>query len=298
MRPIALAMILVLIITFRPFDGFGADEGQTAQDAAPAPPLSISVSVEPIAKAKISDLSGSVAATETSAGLSWLFLMLDFNQRRNDWQVSSDTGIAAAPDPWGTLTQVSPGLQYYRTFGDRWGIWPKLTAIAGFEDGLSSESWTYNPQLIGLYMPRAQLTLYFGAGMLYHPVDATVYPVMGLAWNMDATRGLSGAVGFPETMLQYQVNDRLALKADFQWDIRLYRLADDNALAPGGYLKTVDLKPAGYLQLRPTESLEITAGIRRWLGRSLTVFDRSERKLTESAVDATTSFQLSIDHQF
>ncbi|WP_290648948.1 hypothetical protein [Aquisalimonas sp.] len=174
------------------------------------------------------------------------------------------------------LTRVAPGLQHYGELADHWGLWLKIVTIAGFDDRISSRSWTYNPRIIGVHTPHEKLTLYAGTGPLYHPVDSTLYPVLGVAWNMDAQGGLSGALGFPETMLRFRLNEHLAVKANFKSDIRVYRLADDNTLAPGGYTRMEDLKPGLHLEYFPTESLQVSTGIRRFVGRSLTFFPRPE----------------------
>jgi len=118
-------------------------------------------------------------------------------------------------DPWKTLTRIAPGLQYYHEFNDKWGVWPQFAAISGFENEDSLRSWTYNPQCVGFYMHNQQMIIYGGIGMLYHSVDSEIYPMLGVAWNMDSKTGLSSALGFPETMMRYGFDKRLALIMDF-----------------------------------------------------------------------------------
>jgi hypothetical protein len=287
----------LLVLMFWPVAGFGADDAGNVRDEKRVPPFSFDFSVERTARADIDGTGASVAVTEYSAGLSWQFLLIDVDHRENNWRAGSDLGSAPGRDPWGSLTRIAPGLQYYGEFSGQWAIWAKLVAIAGFEDTISSRSWTYNPQLVGFYMPRERLKLYGGIGALYHPVDPVVYPVLGVAWNMDSRSGLSGAIGFPETMLRYHFNEQLAMKVDFQWDIRVYRLAEDNTLAPDGYVRTEDLNPGLHLEYSLTESMMLTTGVRRLMDRGLTIFDRIENERADHDVQDGWSFLVGVAFQ-
>ncbi|MCI5121215.1 MAG: hypothetical protein D3908_08515, partial [Candidatus Electrothrix sp. AUS4] len=117
--------------------------------------------------------------TEIAGGLEWSALLLDADHRSYTWEGDNFPG---ATEPFSGLTQFAPALQYYQKVGDQWSVWAKGTALIGFEDTLSSEAITYNPQAIAFYSIRQGLDLYCGAGVLYHPADTTIYPVSGLAW--------------------------------------------------------------------------------------------------------------------
>lgn len=288
----------ILILVFWPVATRGADESGEPHDRSASPPLSIDFSVERVGRAGIDGTGSSIAFIEYSAGMGWQFLLLDLDRRENVSRAGTGLAGATGREPWGSLTRVAPGLQYYREVNERWGLWAKLVAIAGFEDRFSSRSWTYNPQLIGFHMPREQLTLYAGFGSLYHPVDKTVYPVLGVTWNMDSHIGPSGALGFPETMLRYHFNEQLAVKVDFQWDIRVYSLAEDNRLAPNGSMRVEELKPGLHLECFPTASLRVTTGVRRFMGRNLTFFSRTESELATYDINDSWSFLFDMEYMF
>ncbi|MEC4684467.1 MAG: hypothetical protein VST71_01875 [Nitrospirota bacterium] len=275
-----------------------ASEGEKGDNGDEIPVISASLSVEQINQSDINGSGASIGYTEISAGLKWQFLLLDIDHRKYDWEKSEYFGSDQGKDPWEILTRIAPGLQYYYKPNEKWGVWPKFVAIAGFEDDISAKSWTYNPQIVGFYMPTQQLTLYGGVGMLYHPVDSIVYPALGVAWNMKSEEGLSGAVGFPETMLRYGFNKRVALKTEFQWDIRFYRLAEDNNLAPGGFVEIEDTTCTIQLEHKPFKGLTLSLGIRRYFGRELTVFDHTENELTTNDVSDSWAYLLGIDYQF
>lgn len=233
--------------------------------------------------------------TEYSVRLEWQFLLLDLDHREYRWRKEPDS----ASEPWGKLTRFAPGLQYYREFRHQWGIWFKFMAIAGFEDTVSPQSWTYNPQIIGIYrIPARQMMLYGGAGTLHHPAYSITYPVLGIAWNTNSGVGFSAAVGFPENMVRYGFNERVAIKADFLWDIRTYRLSQDSPVAPGGYMKTEDLKPGLQIEYKPAPAVTLSLGARLYSGRSVTIFNRRKRELEHNRIDTSAAFLLKIDYKY
>lgn len=294
----AILLVCNLATALWPTTAFGADEIEGLEGGNTNLGVSVDFSVEVVSRAALTDTDTSLAFTEYSAGLSWQFLLLDFDHRRSHWRPGTDLGAAPGREAWDSLTRISPGVQYYGEFGEYWGLWVKGVAITGFERNISSQSWTYNPQVIGLYMPREGLTFYAGVGSLYHPVDTTLYPALGVAWNMNTGKGLSGALGFPETMLRYHFSERLAVKADFQWDIRIYRLSAENPTAPSGYIRAEDLKPGIHLEYLPTASLQVIAGVRRFFGRNMTVFSREELELANYKIDDAQSFRFEMKYKF
>ncbi|MGM0570232.1 hypothetical protein [Marinobacter sp.] len=272
----------------------GADESEGNGAAA----ASLNISMERVGRADVDDTDASFGFTEYAASLSWQFLLLDLDHRRSDWRSGSELGSASRREPWGELTRIAPGLQYYGELDDRWGLWLQMSAIAGFEDDVSSRSWTLNPQVVGLYMPRDDLNVFAGMGSLYHPVDSTLYPVLGVTWNRGTQDGFSGTLGLPETTLRYHFNERLAVKADVQRDIRTYRLSDGNPTAPSGYLHTDEVTPGIHLEYFPAEALQVTMGVRRFMGRSITIYSREERRLADHDVDDAWSFRLEMEYGF
>ncbi len=270
----------------------GPAVGVAGSDKTNGSPVDIDVSFEQIFRAEPDPALPAFSYREYGVDLEWHVVLLGFEHREYSWRAGVKT------DPWGSLTRLSPGLQYYRTFNDTWGVWALCYAMAGFEDDITSRSWTYNPQLIGLYARTEPLIFYLGAGALYHPVDPVYYPILGLAWNPDTETGWSGSLGFPDTIIRYRFSARWALKADFHWEIRTYRLADDNPAAPGGYMRSEDLIPGLHAAFYPAGNLTLTAGARRHLHRSLQLYDGDERKLEDTDVDSAWSMMITARYVF
>lgn len=280
----------------------GGSETSTAPETAGTSqqsrrPFEFGASAERVFDSGISDTDASFAYSEVAAHFEMLFLFFNADHRIYDWEQSTDFAPAADKDPWDSLTRITPGLQYVKTFG-RWGVWGEFAFSAGFEDGITSDAWTYNPQLLGFYTANKDLTVYFGAGWLYHPVASLFYPVFGLAFRHEEKSGLAGAVGFPETMVRYWFTEKWAAKLDFVWDIRTYRLSDDNPVSPSGYLQLDEKIPGLYIEYCPQKDLTIGSGVRWHLDRTMTVFDRDGDELDEHTVKAGLSVLLAVNFLF
>lgn len=274
-----------------------AEEGEDKQEDE-SPCISASISAARVAQSDVRGSGASYALKKYSAELEWLFLFLNVDHLDYDWD--SDTSFLGLSDqdPWGSLSRIAPGVQYYRRFGKKWGIWAKMEAISGFEERPTSGSWTYNPQLIGIYSPTEHLSLYCGAGMLDNPTERVVYPVLGAAWNNDSAQGLAFSLGFPETMARYRFNEWLALRLDFQWEIQYYRLSEESDPASKGYLRTEAKKPGLHLCYSPVRNLILDLGITRYLDRSFSVYDREQNKLASRDVSDSWGLSLGLEYSF
>lgn len=272
-----------------------AGEGESEEEGNPAR-ISTSLGMENVSKSGIDNSPSSFAYTEYSADLEWQFLLLRIDQRYYDWDSKSKSFFGN--DPFDSLTRITPGVQYYSQIGDKWGVWAKMEAAAGFEEEVDSGSWSYNPQLIGIYSPLERTTLYAGVGALSHKTDDVVYPVLGLAWNMDAGEGLSFSLGFPENMIRYSLNEDVAIKLDFQWDIRFYQLAPDNSLVSQGYLRSEAKKPGLHFNYTPIEDLLLDLGFTGYLGRSLTIYDKKGKERISRDVSNSGAITVGAEYKF
>ncbi len=282
-----LCFVLCLLI----FVGGPSPKSSIADEGRPGP--TIELSAEYVGRAAVDRWSDSFSVNHYAAEIEWLVALFEYHHLRYDWRSRLDEG-----DPWVSLERIKPGVQYLHRFDEQWGFWPKIVAVSGYEDSPSSRSLTWNPQLIGFYHANPRATLYFGAGSLYHPVGPVYYPVLGVALIAVDEGRFSGALGFPETVARYRIDDRLALKADFNWEIRFYQLADDNPNAPDGYLRTEDRVPGLYLEYTTANGLTVSPGVRWHLGRSITLYDDRERKIESSRVRGAWSAIVTMEYTF
>ena len=236
------------------------------------------------------------AFTEYAAGLTWLFFLFDIDHREYDWTNGDDLAGGAGQAPWRSLTRIAPGVQYYHKVGDQWAVWGKFTAIAGFEDAVSSKSWTLNPQALVFYPTKGPATFFLGAGALYHPAATVIYPILGAAWNQGVQSGLSAVLGFPETVIRYAFGERLSVRAGVRSDIRFYSLSEESTVEPGGCLKTTDLVPEIGVEYAPVANLTVYFGGRCYLDRRSTLYDRDQEESAEYRQDPAWSVFLKIQY--
>jgi hypothetical protein len=288
----------IFAAVFLPAICFSAEQRDEDAQEAPSPPMSALVSVERAGQAGILGTPASGSSTEFAATLKCYFLILDIDRRICGWSDPAFTREPGRPGidgtPWGSLTRIAPGIQYYRGFSGRWAVWGKFAGIAGFEDGISSRSVTWNPQLVFIRTLTDGTTLYGGAGSLYHRTSKTYFPIVGVAWNTNAGHGLSCVAAFPEAYARYRFSEKVALRADYEWDTRVFELAGSNPTVPEGYLLIRDHFPALNVEYTPARKTTVTAGV-RWLGnRDVTIFDRHRRELATHDVKAAWAFSLSL----
>lgn len=291
--------IIMSMVVFASWPGESlATDGVNEENKGKRPMISTRLFLEQTERADIDGTDTSIGYTEFSAGLEWQFILFDIDHREYHWRNSASFGVDPGLYPWETLTRIAPGLQYYSELFNKWGLWFKFVAISGFEDDISLQSWTYNPQVLGFYRYTQRIALYSGIGILYHPVESDPYPVFGIYWNMESKDGFSGAVGFPATRVRYGFNEKVALKINYEFDIRTYHLAQNNVLAPEGYVRIEDLKPSIHVEWNLLEELTLSLGIRLYVSRSMTVFDHEKDELTSHDVSSSWAYLLGIDYRF
>ncbi len=273
----------------------GAEADDDAREA-PSPPMSVMMSVEQTGAAGIIGTNSAGSSTEFAIAAKWLVFVFDADYRDMSWSRRSLVAPAgwSGTTEWGSLTRIAPGVQYYQSIGRRWAVWGKFAGIAGFEDNPSRRSVTWSPQLVVIRTLKDGTLLYCGAGSLYHRASKTLFPIIGVAWNTDARTGLSAVAAFPEAYARYRFSERLALRADYEWDTRVFGLAANNPTVRDGYLRIRDHFPALNVEFTPARKATFAAGV-RWLGgRDVTIYDRDARTVAEHDVEAAWAFSLSV----
>ncbi|HRS95179.1 MAG TPA: hypothetical protein P5179_07905, partial [Candidatus Latescibacteria bacterium] len=58
-------------------------------------------------------------------------------------------------------------------------------------------------------------------------------------------------IAFPEAYARYRFNERVALRADYEWDTRVFGLAANDPTVQDGYLRIRDHYPALNVEYTP-----------------------------------------------
>jgi len=249
MRRQLIAPTRILVALLLPALCVAAEQSEGEAREAPSPPMSVMVSVERTGAAAILGTNSAGSSTEFAITAKWLVLVFEADYRDMGWSRRSlvaPAGLSGSTE-WGSLTRLAPGIQYYQDIGRQWAVWGKFSAIAGFEETPSLRSVTWNPQFVALRTLKDGTVLYCGAGSLYHRASKTFFPIVGVARNTDARQGFSAVIAFPEAYARYRFNERVALRADYEWDTRVFGLSANNPTAQDGYLRSATITPLSTL---------------------------------------------------
>jgi hypothetical protein len=99
-----------------------------------------------------------------------------------------------------------------------------------------------------------------GGGLSWNRIRTQPFPVVGLHYESPAIRGLSADLGFPRTEIAWRANAYWGLRLTGSLEENLYKLADDNAAAAGGYVEMLSSRVGLWLDLRPMTGLSVSLG--------------------------------------
>jgi hypothetical protein len=293
MRRLFFVITCVFIFT-APLRAGAEDESSEKSGGVPNI-VSINISAEDVgASAENRGFSGSY--TRYSAGVKWLFLSMNINRREYDWMEGPNNLGGILIQPWDSLTDLSAGLSYYRSAGEKSGLLANLSADYGFEKDSSSGAVSLKPQVFWSYNYRPRITLFAGLGASFHSVYSSTYPMLGISWKEEAGRGFYGFMGYP-AVLGYRFNKSTALNLNLIFENNIYRLSEDDTVSSDVYLRTRDWKIGIGFEKSITESLILNIGINRYEERSLVFYD-SGGELYSEDVEPSTSVFADISYNF
>lgn len=195
------------------------------------------------------------------------------------------------------LTQLSPGLQYFTELNDKWAIWPRLMVRIGYEETITSDSLTYNPQLAMLRQLSPDITLVLGAGALLHTTENQYYPVIGLVLGNNPDSRWSGNLAIPQSLIAYRLTDNWYGEFALKWQTRYYQL--HSALPDNAYfLKHQDVLPSAGIRFDSGNSVQISARLHYALQRKVRLFDQQAHWLEQQTPDSKLGVMLNLTFSF
>ena len=188
-------------------------------------------------------------------------------------------------DPWDDLNVLTLGYQHNGRINPKWMYFIGGGVSSSFEKEFDdSYSFRGFGGFTYIYSPKLQFTL--GAGGVYHKVRSQGLPVVGITYNRGATEGLSAGLGFPLTFVAYHFNENWALKTRVvEFDLDIFRLADDSPVHPEGFLERQDLMADLGVEWTPMKALALYVGARYYFRRELTLYDKDGNNEREFDVD-------------
>lgn len=151
----------------------------------------------------------------------------------------SDTGLAGDPFSSVNTVQIDGALQYKAT--PRWMIFGGGQAIfSAASHAAFSDAVTGGGAIGAVYSFNHDLSVGGGIGVRSRILDGVlIYPVIVVDWNITdklqlSTRLTSGWGNQTGAELSYALEDDVRIGVAGVFDYQRFRLADDNAIAPGG----------------------------------------------------------------
>jgi len=227
---------------------------------------------------------------------------LGITQQAYDWTQPGEFGVdTQGRDPWETLTRLNVGFNHPFVMSDQWSGEVMAGVSGEFEDEMDDSFAGYLGGY-GVYRLRPRIHLMVGVFYSHHAeveTDFDLVPLLGVAWNPEATRGFSATLGVPMTQASWIFDDRHRLLLELNTlQGGVTRLADDSPLRAGGYLERMHASLVLRYETRLTEATSLSTGISHSLDRDITLYDSDGEKVFSSDVKGGTGIELSLSTRF
>jgi hypothetical protein len=253
---------------------FDRDEPQAGSHPA-KPDWDLSFTAGWAADAGVHGSGADISAAGFKARAGYKDFFLSFERVHYSWSEVERLPFGNGVDePWDDLNVLTLGYQRNGRVSQRWMYFVGLSVSSSFEKQWN-DAYSYRgfAGFTYVYSPKLQFTL--GAGGVFHKVRSQGLPVVGITYNRGATKGLSAGLGFPLTFLAYHFNENWALKTRVvEFDLDIFRLADDSPASPEGFLERRDLMADLGVEWTPIKSLVLYVGARYYFKRELTLYDQ------------------------
>jgi hypothetical protein len=204
-------------------------------------------------------------------------------------------------DPWGTLYSLRLGLHHQGVLTENLMV----DVMGGVSSGFEKQADDSFAGYLGGYgilqlSPRAALLL----GIFYSrhqeiATDFDLVPIIGLTWNRETTEGFSFMLGLPETRASWHFSERYRLVFDIRSiEGGVYRLADDNAARPGGYLELVSASANLWFEAGEVYGFDLAVGAGHTFHREVKLYDRDGGNECKYDVEQAPVFSLALSRSF
>lgn len=212
---------------------------------------------------------------EAPASAEYTLFPLVLDQPDRGWR---QDGAAASLALEETMESLGRGRRNSGSLRENSAGWMGLRTFRGAEDRLSRRSWRDKFRAIRISRVAGQ-RFYFGTGgELFRPTGPGPYPLIDYAWRGEREPWSSASSSFPKAIVRYGINEVVALKLDFERDVRLYQLSDDPFRVRNGFVRTDDFTPGLHLEYSAPGGWTLASGVRWYADPSFAVFDNNDEK--------------------
>lgn len=263
-----VGMVLVLTAREEAEAGTRVETGEVAPEAAPsdddAGQTGFGLSGASSYAAPAAFKGATMAVWRNEARISWERPRFGFDLGwTGDWYDFARAGRLpfGGKAPFRELHMVDGGVTLRGPLWRRADFFLGLRGSCGFErspgDGFGLAAMAGAAMPLG---PDWRVTL--GAGLSWSRVESQVFPVVGVRYEPVARPGFKAILAFPRSEISWRP-DRLA-----SWGVRvtgsvedgLYKLSDDHAVAPDGYVVMFGGRLGAWLDLWPARGMVLSLG--------------------------------------
>jgi hypothetical protein len=183
----------------------------------------------------------------------------------------------------------------------RGGLWGSVTGFAGLRGSLGFERdpgrGYEGTALAGLAFPLGgSWTMTLGGGASINKVE--VQPAAMLGFRYDAGGEFTTDLGFPRTEIAWRGGPWWSLRLTGSLDGGFYALANDNPVAPDGYVSLLSPQGALWIDLRPLEGLAVSLGALYAMPGTMSVYRESGSRLKRLDVGGAPGGGLRLRYEF
>lgn len=256
-----------------------------------------------------SDASGGVDISRTRATLDFIMPVSDkgalgvgFLSEYSIYDFDQGSGPTAFGEPWDDTTGQRINLRYSHTLDEQWSL-----SLAGGVESARETGASFDDSLLYTLAGGAQYTInkdlkvgLFAAAQTSLEDDTTFFAIPGVEWQFAEQWKLSAGIGrAPGLGVEWQSVDRqwnIGLRTRFE--SREFRLAEDNALAPGGV--GADRRVPVYLDVdwNLSEQFSLNAMFGMSFEQRLKYQDSTGTTLDRTDMDPTPFFSFGVAFRF
>ncbi|MCC5879991.1 MAG: hypothetical protein JJU03_08880 [Idiomarina sp.] len=240
---------------------------------------------------------------QTASGKQGNLSQFDQYAVRGDFQVallglerrnyhSGNTGAQSVSN----LDHLKVGVQYYTEITNDYALWPRMQIMAGYDEHISSDSLTYNPQLVGIRHITDDISIVAGAGALLHTAQNQYYPVFGLVWEQSERSRWSGNITVPQGDIAYRLNDQWLAEAGLKWQTRYYQTSKN--LAESAFIRTQDILLSFGSRTHFNSGMRLSARLTYALQRDVRLYTSDTNVRTSESPASGMGFRLVIGYDF
>ncbi len=249
-------------------------------------------------KARIRGTDTEISTSRYSIKGSYSNFILSYDYTDYSWDRDGDAGLGTgAGDPWTGLHNISLGARKNFFLNPEWILSLGGGVNTAFEKELS-DSFGARADFSFIRIINRNWSTGIGAIGLYHPVRSRVLPVLTISYTSAVDHGLSLRLGFPETNIRYEFNDKLAAKTYFSYSGRIYRLKNDSRVQEKGYFRDRSFRIGMEVEAKPVRAMAITVGSYYLFEREWEIYNKNKNRSQKERIGNTPGINMNLSWNF